>query len=171
MIPGGCSFFNWNVSLLFKIVIRFTNEWPGFATYSGYRQNRGWVQNRLDLAEALQALKWVMETWPDSISFVNALSVVTDPVARETLSQAVVSKILPGSSIYYDYRDQPLLHHFGLQNVKLVTNLVSWTLDIDNVEAALKQLEDKVKKRGKVLNLAEIARMQQLTRCLERLRP
>jgi hypothetical protein len=142
-----------------------------FATYSGYRQNRGWVQNRLDLAEAPQALNRILEALPDSISFVNALSVLTDPVARETLSQAVVSKILPGSSINYDYREQPLLHHFGLQNVKLVPNPVSWTLAIDNVEAALKQLEDKVKKRGKVLNLDDIARMQQITRRLERLRP
>lgn len=137
-------------------------------------RSRGWVQNRLDLYEAPNDLKHMVEARPDSMSFVNMLSTVTDPVARETLAHQVISQQLTKEQLKRRLPQAPTPSATSsLRTAKreLINKVGPLDPAIDKVEEALKELEAQVKKRGKVLNLAEIARMQQLIRRLEKLRP
>ncbi len=137
-------------------------------------RSRGWVQNRLDLYEAPNDLKHMVGARPDSMSFVSTLSTVIDPVARETLAQQVISEQLTREQLKRRLPKTsapPAASSLRTAKRDLFNKVGQLDPTIDKVEEAIKELEDQVKKRGKVLNLAEITRMQQLIRRMEKLRP
>lgn len=137
-------------------------------------RSRGWVQNRLDLYEAPSDLKQMVEARPDSMSFVNMLSTVTDPVTRETLAHQVISEQLTREQLKRRMPHTsapPAVSSLRTAKREIINNVTPLDPAIDKVEEAIKELESQVKKRGKVLILSEITRMQELIRRLEKLRP
>lgn len=130
-------------------------------------KNRGWVQNRLDLFHAPQDLKQMVEDRTDSMTFVNTLAAVEDPVARETLAKEVVSKNLTREQLK---QRLPWKIKSDIPNVIREKDNNQVGVVLSEIKVRVETLEQALQQKGMSLNPKEIEEIVAIIDRLEKLK-
>jgi ParB family chromosome partitioning protein len=124
-------------------------------------RDRGWVENRLNLFRAPAELKEMVEARPDSMSFVETIVKVADPVAREALARDVVDKRLTQKQLKAQLA--PKLSLPTTPSPKL--NKFDFGPAMAQLDAALTEIERN--REGQLFTAAEIRLLKQFKERLE----